>query len=86
MPAPSLLVIGRLALDPDMRTRIAAAAAGHPLTEELIYSVIRSEGVAENATAVDISDAHPRGVDSSGIPDAAIIAAVDAYRPTEETP
>lgn len=84
MPAPSLLVIGRLALDPDMRTRIAAAAVGRPLTEDLIYAVIRSDGVADTALEVEIGEDHPHGVDSSPIEDAAIIAAVATYTPTTE--
>ena len=82
----SLLAAGRLAIDPDFRNRVAAAAAmhGHVLTEDLIYAVIQSDGVGEVAEVVPISDAHPRGVDSTPITDAAILAAVDAYTPPEE--
>ena len=82
----SLLAAGRLAIDPDFRNRVAAAAAmhGHVLTEDLIYAVIQAPGVGEVAEVVPISDTHPRGVDSTPITDAAILAAVDAYTPPEE--
>ena len=83
----SLLAAGRLAIDPDFRNRVAAAAAmrGHVFTEDLLYAVIQAPGVGEVAEVVPISDTHPRGVDSSPITDAAILAAVDAYQVPEET-
>lgn len=81
----SLLAAGRLAMDPDYRTRVAAAASmrGLVLTDDLLYAVIQAPGVGEAATVVDISDAHPRGVDSTPITDTAILAAVADY-PTED--
>ena len=83
----SLLAAGRLSMDPDYRTRVAAAASMHglALTDDLLYAVIQAPGVGEVAEVVPISEDHPRGVDSSPITDAAILAAVAAYTPPEET-
>lgn len=83
----SLLAAGRLSMDPDYRTRVAAAASMHGLvlTDDLLYAVIQAPGVGDAAVVVDMSDAHPRGVDSTPITDAAIIAAVTAYEVPEET-
>lgn len=82
----SLLAAGRLAMDPDYRTRVAAAASMHGLvlTDDLLYAVIQADGVGEVVEVVPISEDHPRGVDSTPITDAAILAAVTSYEPPEE--
>lgn len=89
MPTPSLLAIGRLAVDGDLRTRISAAAQIHnkAFTDDLIHAVIVTDGVADQAVVTGITADHPYGVDSTAIADAAILAAVATYAPTiEEAP
>lgn len=85
MPTPSLLAIGRLAIDSDLRTRISAAAQIHSrtFTDDLIHAVIRSDGVADQAVVTGTTADHPYGVDSTPITDAAILAAVAAYAPED---
>lgn len=81
----SLLAAGRLAMDPDYRTRVATAASMHSLalTDDLIHAVIQADGVGNAAVTIPATDTHPAGVDSTPITDAAILAAVAAYTPED---